>query len=55
MHKGGNLLVLVELRGQGYPGSTFTLAHQQDTERLVGIYCQAAAQQQFEVVLERIE
>jgi len=51
----GNLLVFVELRDQGYPGSTYTLAHQPDTDRLVGIYFQAAAQQQFEVVFERIE
>jgi len=53
--KDDNLLVLVELRDQGYPGSTYTLAYQQDTDRLVGIYFQAAAQQQFEVVFERIE
>ena len=53
--KDGNLLVLVELRDQGYPGSTYTLTYQQDTDRLVGIYFQAAAQQQFEVVFERIE
>jgi hypothetical protein len=51
----GNLLVLVELRDQGYPGSTYTLAYQPDTDRLVGIYFQAAAQQQFEVVFQRIE
>jgi len=53
--KDGNLLVLVELRDQGYPGSTYTLAYQPDTDRLVGIYFQAAAQQQFEVVFQRIE
>jgi len=51
----GNLLVFVELRDQGYPGSTYTLAYQPDTDRLVGIYFQAAVQQQFEVVFERIE
>jgi hypothetical protein len=51
----GNLLVLVELRDQGYPGSTYTLAYQPDTDRLVGIYFQAAAQQQFEVMFQRIE
>ena len=53
--KDGRLLVLVELRDQGYPGSTYTLAYKQDIDRLVGIYFQAAAQQQFEVVFERIE
>jgi hypothetical protein len=53
--KDGHLLVLVELRDKGYPGSTYTLAYQQDTDRLVGIYFQAAVQQQFEVVFQRIE
>lgn len=49
----GYLLVLVELRDMGYPGSTYTLAYQQDTDRLVGLYYQAAAHQQFDVVFER--
>lgn len=53
--EGGNLLVFVELRDQGYPGSTYTLTYQQDTDRLVGIYFQAATQQRFEVVFKRIE
>jgi hypothetical protein len=53
--KDGHLLVLVELRDKGYPGSTYTLAYQQDSDRLAGIYFQAAVQQQFEVVFERIE
>ena len=51
----GTLMVLVELRDQGYPGSTYTLAYQPDTDRLVGVYFQAAAQQRFEVVFQRIE
>ena len=55
IHEDGNLLVLVELRDQGYPGSTYTLAYQQDTDRLVGVYFQAATQQRFEVVFQRIE
>jgi hypothetical protein len=50
----GNLLVFVELRDQGYPGSTYTLAYQPDSDRLVGIYFQAAVQQRFEVVFKRI-
>lgn len=55
VRKDGNLMVLVELRDKGYPGSTYTLAYRPDTDRLVGIYYQAAAQQQFEVVFQRIE
>jgi hypothetical protein len=54
MIEDGTLLVLVELRDQGYPGSTYTLAYQPDTDRLVGVYFQAAAQQRFEVVFKRI-
>ena len=51
----GYLLVLVELRDEGYPGSAYTLAYQADTDRLVGLYYQAAAQQKFDVVFERIK
>ena len=51
----GYLLVLVELRDEGYPGSAYTLAYQPDTDRLVGLYYQAAVQQQFDVVFERIK
>ncbi len=53
--KDGDLMVRVELRDKGYPGSTYTLAYQQATDRLVGIYFQAVAQQQFEVVFKRVE
>lgn len=51
----GYLLVLVELRDEGYPGSAYTLAYQQDTDRLVGVYFHAGTQQQFDVVFERIK
>jgi len=53
--KDGNLLIMVELRDKGYPGSTYALVYRQDTDRLVGIYFQAAVQQQFEVVFQRVE
>jgi len=53
--EGGNLLVRVELRDQGYPGSTYMLTYRQDSDRLVGIYYQAATLQRFEVVFQRIE
>jgi hypothetical protein len=53
--KDGNLLIMVELRDKGYPGSIYALAYQQDTDRLVGTYFQAAVRQQFEVVFQRIE
>lgn len=45
--------VFVELRDANYPGCTYALTHTAD-DRLVGIYFQAALQQQFEVVFERV-
>lgn len=51
----GYLLVLVELRDEGYPGSAYTLAYQPDSDRLVGLYYQATSQQKFDVVFERIK
>lgn len=51
----GYLLVLVELRDDGYPGSAYTLAYQQDTDQLVGLYYHAGTQQKFDVVFERIK
>jgi hypothetical protein len=53
-HQEGYLGVFVELRAPNYPGSTYTLVYDPDRDRLVGIYFQAALQQQFEVVFERI-
>ena len=53
--KDGHLLIMVELRDKGDPGSTYALVYHQDSDRLVGIYFQAAVQKQFEVVFQRIE
>ena len=53
-HQGGYLGVFVELRAPNYPGSTYTLVYDPSGDRLVGIYYQAAMQQQFEVVFERV-
>lgn len=51
----GYLSAFVELRDVHYPGSTYTLAHHPATDRLVGIYFQAALRQQFHVVFKRIK
>jgi len=51
----GHLSAFAELRDEHYPGSTYTLDYQPGTDRLVGIYFQAALRQQFEVVFERIK
>jgi len=49
----GYLGAYVELRAPNYPGSTYTLAYDPVGDRLVGIYYQAAMQQEFEVLFER--
>jgi hypothetical protein len=54
-HQNGRLSALVELRDVHYPGSTYSLAYEPATDRLVGIYFQAALQQRFEVEFKRTE
>ena len=51
----GHLRAFAELRDTHYPGCTYTLVYQPGTDRLVGIYFQAALGQQFEVVFERMK
>jgi hypothetical protein len=45
--------VSIELRDTGYPGSTYTLIYDPQSEQLKGVYFQAAIQQNFEVVFFR--
>jgi hypothetical protein len=52
-HQEGYLGAFVELRAPNYPGSTYTLVYDPGRDLLVGIYFQAALQQQFEVFFER--
>ena len=47
--------VFIELRDTGYPGSTYTLAYDPQSDQLKGVYFQAAMQQNFEVVFFRTE
>jgi hypothetical protein len=54
-HPDGRLSAFVELRDVNYPGSSYSLAYQPATDRLVGIYFQAALQQRFEVEFERTQ
>lgn len=51
--QGTAVVVFVELRAPGYPGSTYTLIHDIKTDELKGIYHQAALKQNFEVVFVR--
>jgi hypothetical protein len=52
---GSTLQLLIELRGPGYPGSTYTLTYDPTRDQLAGIYFQAALQQRFEVVFVRMK
>ena len=47
--------VFIELRDSGYPGSTYTLTYDPQSDQLKGVYFQAAIQQNFEVVFFRTE
>ena len=45
--------VFIELRDVNYPGSTYDLTYDPQSDSLQGIYYQAALQQRFEVVFVR--
>jgi hypothetical protein len=50
---GAAVTVFIELRGPGYPGSTYTLIHDPKSDQLKGIYHHAGLQKNFEVVFIR--
>ena len=47
--------VFIELRDVNYPGSTYNLTYDPQSDQLKGIYYQAALQQQFEVFFVRMK
>jgi hypothetical protein len=47
--------VFVELRDEGYPGSTYTLVYDSQRDVLIGIYYQAQMGQKFDVVFVRVK
>src|SRR5512139_2449708 len=51
--EGETLKVLIELQDRGYPGSTYTLIYDPKTDRLGGVYYQAAMGQRFDVMFVR--
>ena len=51
--EGDVLRIFLELRGVGYPGSTYTLTYEPRSDSLRGIYFQAVMQQRFDVVFQR--
>jgi hypothetical protein len=53
--KGTTAEVFLELRDEGYPGSTYTLVYDPGQDVLSGIYFQAAMGQSFQVLFVRSE
>lgn len=49
MRGGAGLQVMVELNDVGYPGATYVLSHDGQTDRLVGKYTQPQMQQTFDI------
>jgi hypothetical protein len=53
--QGKAVKVLVELRDEGYPGCTYTLTYDPAHDRLLGTYYQAAMNESFDVLFERMK
>jgi hypothetical protein len=53
LRDGGALKLFFELRAGGYNGSTYKLAYDPASDQLKGVYYQAVAKQQFDVVFVR--
>ena len=51
--EGNSLKIFIELRGSGYPGSTYTLTYAPSDDSLTGEYFQAALRQKFVVIFLR--
>jgi hypothetical protein len=51
--EGGTVKLFLELRGPGYPVSTYALNYDPISGRLIGVYFQAVLQQKFNVVFQR--
>ena len=50
----GFVKVFVELQDVNYPGSTYTLIYDKESDQLRGVYYQATQQQEYEIVFERL-
>jgi uncharacterized protein (DUF2147 family) len=51
--EGATIKVFIEMKDAGYPGSTYTLIYDPKTDRLGGVYFQAAIGQRFDVFFVR--
>ena len=52
---GATIKVFIELRDVNYPGSTYTLVYEPQSDQLQGIYFQAIQRQNFEVIFVRMK
>ena len=53
--EGATTKVFIELRDTNYPGSTYTLTYDPQSDQLQGVYFQAALQQSYDVVFVRLK
>ena len=53
--EGTTAKVFVELRDTNYPGSTYTLTYDPESDQFQGVYFQAVQQQTFDVVFVRMK
>jgi uncharacterized protein (DUF2147 family) len=51
----GTAKIVVELRDTGYPGCTYTLEYNPQSDQLFGQYFQAAQQETYEIVFSRLK
>jgi hypothetical protein len=51
--KGNKVKLFLELQDAGYPGCTYDLTYDKQTDRLSGIYYQAAINQKFDIMFLR--
>jgi hypothetical protein len=51
----GMTKVFVELRDEGYPGCTYKLVYDPSSDRLNGVYYQAAVQESYDVYFVRLK
>lgn len=54
LEKGGVAEFFMELRDEGYPGSTYTLQYDEANDQLVGSYFQAAVRENYAVAFQRM-
>ena len=53
--EGTTAKVFIELRDTNYPGSTYTLTYNPESDQINGVYFQAVQQQTFDVVFVRMK